>query len=503
MSKLFNTSALIAIFAASPALAEITPADAWDIWQAQADATGLTVTSQSHAEGDALVIDRVRISVNMPEAGLKGFLEFSGPRLEPVGEGNVRMTFPETDSYVLAVKGSDAWMDARFQVVADGYVGIMSGTPGSVTTAWSANGIDITLGEVVLDGEQVDRASATFSIGQFASQAMTNINETHVSTEVTASYSGMEYDFSMNATEEDSTAMIAAGQFGRQTSNMSLVLPRDGIDVLNLPTQLREGMYFAGTGNIEDLVSSQQTIMDGAVFMEQASNVRAETFSMRLSSKGLDYGASGNDVSVQVSMPEMGLDADVSLKAVSGSVFLPLLKADEQQSVNVAMMIEELAVNDAVWDLADPQGRLSRDLVNVSLDMSGSVIVTEDMIEFPEVADLDEPPVQIQSAVLNTLLLDAVGAKLSGIASFVFDNTDLETFDGMPAPTGTAEIRVEGANQLIDSLLAMGLMSEDDAFGARMLMGMIGRAGEGEDVLLSTIEVKGNGEISANGQRLR
>ncbi len=503
MSKLFNTSALIAIFAASPALAEITPADAWDIWQAQAEATGLTMTSQLHEEGDALVVDRLRISVDIPDAGLKGFIEFTGPRFEPIGEGNVRVTFPETDTYVLAVKGSDGWLDARLEVKATDFVGIMSGTPGSVTTAWSGSGIDMTLGDVIVDGEPVTRVSAVFSAGQFASQVMTNINETHVTTDMTGSYSGMEYDFSLNATEEDSTAMIASGQFGRQTSTMSITLPRGGIDVLNLPTQLREGMVISASGRVENLVSSQQTIIDGAVFMDQASSVGLESFSVRFNNYGLDYGASANDLSVQFTVPEIGLDADVNIETLGASAFLPLLKADGVQNTNIGLTIEGLAINDAVWDLADPEGRFPRDPMSLSLDVSGSVIVMEDMIEFPEVADLDEPPVQIQSAVLNTLLLDAVGAKLSGVASFVFDNSDLETFDGMPAPTGTAEVRLEGANQLIDTLLAMGLISEDDAFGARMLMGVMGRAGEGEDVLLSTIEVKGNGEISANGQRLR
>lgn len=39
--------------------------------------------------------------------------------------------------------------------------------------------------------------------------------------------------------------------------------------------------------------------------------------------------------------------------------------------------------------------------------------------------------------------------------------------------------------------------------GARMMMGMFGTPGEGEDVITSTIEVTEDGQVLANGQRLR
>jgi hypothetical protein len=50
----------------------------------------------------------------------------------------------------------------------------------------------------------------------------------------------------------------------------------------------------------------------------------------------------------------------------------------------------------------------------------------------------------------------------------------------------------------------MGLLPEDQAMGARMMMGMFARPGDGEDTLVSKIEVDGaSGSISANGQRLK
>ena len=49
----------------------------------------------------------------------------------------------------------------------------------------------------------------------------------------------------------------------------------------------------------------------------------------------------------------------------------------------------------------------------------------------------------------------------------------------------------------------MGLLPEDQAMGARMMMGMFAVTGQGEDTLTSKIEVTGDGQVKANGQRLR
>jgi len=73
----------------------------------------------------------------------------------------------------------------------------------------------------------------------------------------------------------------------------------------------------------------------------------------------------------------------------------------------------------------------------------------------------------------------------------------------MPAPTGVANLALSGANGLMDKLIQMGLLSDNDAMGARMMMGMMAVAGDGEDTLKSKIEVTDDGQILANGQRMR
>ena len=62
---------------------------------------------------------------------------------------------------------------------------------------------------------------------------------------------------------------------------------------------------------------------------------------------------------------------------------------------------------------------------------------------------------------------------------------------------------ISGANGLIDKLIAMGLLSQQDAMGARMMLGMFTVPGSEPDTQTSTIEVNEQGQILANGQRIK
>jgi len=57
-------------------------------------------------------------------------------------------------------------------------------------------------------------------------------------------------------------------------------------------------------------------------------------------------------------------------------------------------------------------------------------------------------------------------------------------------------------NKLIDNLIAMGLLPEDQAMGARMMLGIFTRPGTGPDEVTSVIEFK-DGGLFANGQLLQ
>ena len=103
---------------------------------------------------------------------------------------------------------------------------------------------------------------------------------------------------------------------------------------------------------------------------------------------------------------------------------------------------------------------------------------------------------------VNALQLTVAGADLTGTGAFTFDNTDLETYGGMPKPTGKLALKLVGGNGLMDKLVALGVLPEDQAMSARMMLSMFANPGAGEDELNSELEFK-DGGFFANGQQLQ
>jgi len=114
----------------------------------------------------------------------------------------------------------------------------------------------------------------------------------------------------------------------------------------------------------------------------------------------------------------------------------------------------------------------------------------------------DIPPGTLQSLDIAALQLTVGGAEFTGNGALTFDNTDLTTFDGMPVPTGKINLKLVGGNGLLDTLIALGIIPEDQAMTGRMMMGMFARPGDGPDTLTSTLEFKDKG-FFANGMQLQ
>ena len=120
-----------------------------------------------------------------------------------------------------------------------------------------------------------------------------------------------------------------------------------------------------------------------------------------------------------------------------------------------------------------------------------------------EAAQSAEVKGELHAITLNKLQVTGGGADLNGTGDFTFNNDDLTSFKGMPAPTGTMNLKLTGGNTLIDTLIELGVLPTDDAMGIRMALGLITVAGDGEDTLISDIEITDDGHILANGQRLK
>jgi hypothetical protein len=216
----------------------------------------------------------------------------------------------------------------------------------------------------------------------------------------------------------------------------------------------------------------------------------------------MTYKGGGKEIEViasgaQIPFPEVAL-------RYAESVFdfaVPLSKGDAPQPFNMTVKLIGATISDEVWGLFDPAGSLPRDPATLIVDANGTAKLAMDLTD-EAATNSGQPPGTLESLNLPDLQLTAAGADLTGAGAFTFDNTDLTTFQGMPAPTGRIDLKLVGGNGLLDKLIQLGYVPEDQAMGLRMMLGMFARPGEGPDTLTSTIEFRDKG-LFANGMQLQ
>ncbi len=238
---------------------------------------------------------------------------------------------------------------------------------------------------------------------------------------------------------------------------------------------------------------------EGPVRMLSSSGLTRGQFS--LDSSGIRFSSSAADTVAEISGP---MDEDFPLGQIGYEIqsseidlALPILPSEDTQPFALKLAIEGLETAEEVWSLFDPLQRLPRDPVDLVIDMEGQAVVTSDVF-----ANESRMPFQNTELTLNALRLAIAGAVLTGNGSVV-DKSVPGNPTGKPSGTITLNTKLTGANTLLDTLVDMGLLPSEQAMAARMGLGVIARAGDGPDTLVSTIEVQEDGAVLANGQRIK
>ncbi len=500
--KLAGGTALATLMLAQSAAADITPAEVWDDLRGYLEGYGYTVSAETVRSGDRLTLTDLTAEMQIPEDDAQLRVLLPELTLTATGDGAVALGWPaEMPIRITASEGDESVALTLLQETRDPEVTI-SGDAEDAAWAYAIGATRITLTDLVVDGTALSRDVVRGEItldGLLGTAQMRNAALRETEQEMTVTR--LSYEFAGSDPESPGNTVLFSGGLSDLAYSGTATLPR-AVDSED-PMALMSVMDVAGSLSYSQGRSRFNGVEDGeaASFSTNTESARLgyamapEAWSFDLQVEGYDMQLQGGDLPFPVAL-EAG--------TLGGTATLPVARTETPQDVAATLTLEDFRMSDLIWNIFDPAGQLPRDPATVALDVSGKVRMLYDLFDPAQAEALAtaEMPAELHALTLNALVVDAVGAMLTATGAFTFDNTDLESFDGLPRPEGQLTAELRGANRLIDTLVAMGILPEQQAMGARMMMGMFA-VNKGDDTLSSTLEINDKGHIIANGQRIQ
>lgn len=501
--RLATTTALVSVFWAAGAAADVAPADVWgDMKQYMLD-FGYTVDASESQDGGAIVVSDIRLGMDLPEDAGMMTMGVGEMRFEDNGDGTVGVVLPANMPVTFAVDADGEEFEATLNYDTAGFDMDVSGTPDDMTYTYSADSVTMSLAEIKAEGEVAppDMVKMVVALnGLSGTSTMKKGNLRTIVQDMTAE--SLTYDVRVAPPGEGEFTFN--GSLNGLASSGTTSVPF-GMDMNNMAAALKAG--FAVDADLTHQGGSMNFMAneDGEVTQGSSASTGG-TLGVAMSDERLGYTVGGDGMEINLQGGEIPFPVSLKMAKMLLDFTVPVSKGEAPQDVAIKLTMADFQMSDMIWSIVDGQQILPRDPATVMVDLTGKVMMLVDLLD-PEQMEAVENgemiPAMPDSVTLNQLVVSAAGARVEGDGALTFDPSDMQTIPGMPRPEGAVNLTVNGANGLIDKLIQMGLVQEEDAMGARMMMSMFTVPGEGEDSLKSTIEINEQGHILANGQRIR
>ena len=513
MTHFTRTASVTALLCLSATMSQALTADTlWASWQETATRAGLSLTAEAETrEGATLRLSGISLSdggsATGPETAGEAMLDeillteaadgsvsivpsaeldmaMSGPESGPE-EGSLTLT--QTGMTLTATEAAGG--GTSYQIAAESLVVAGETTMASpMSTDASAPQLatqtfDIGFANLAGTVDQVSGSNRSVVVGMTADELRYDIAASDAAMESNSVQTSATQDLALNATFTlPATMMLAAlttpeAWAAAFAEGMALTIKTTQGESVGSVTE--ENPYMP----LDMAVTAQPGITDISVGKDGMA---------------VESTAGGLQVKVQSTMlPFPSLD--VGIGPVEVAMSIPLMAGEVAQDFGLRFKLADVTVNDEAWAMIDPGASLPRDPMQLSIDTSGTAkldlftLMAADQSGMTEV----QPP-QPETLNITELSLRAIGAVVSGTGAFTFDNAS-----GTPVPVGEATVSVQGANAVIDKLIALGVLTEQDAGGARMMMAMFMTPVSGPDDLTSKVETKADGSIFVNGQQIQ
>ena len=496
--RLFATAGLIALLTSTAANA-LTADQIWQDWQTNAAGVGLTLTADpaTTAAGE-LTLRNIAIA-----AEGENLLGLDQLTLTETPDGAVRLTMPAEFALKPAPQ-QDVTVDLT--VAQTGLsVTVTEPTPGARAYDFGAETLTVSgniLSMVDMFDEGPKQEDSTVFTVAISALAGTYSDTPGTNRSFAAAFGAKSFALNMHQNSPfagQSTQASSAQDFALQGT---LVMPATfDLAAMENPGQmadaLRDGL--AATVAFSQGSGASDQSMTSEFFSFAAKTASAgSTMQAAFSKDGLVMTADSEPVTATITSPEMPFpQLDLALGPAQVELKFPVIGPDVQD-FRYMIKFDSITMNDEAWAVFDPTAVLARTPIVLDVDVTGRTSLDVFGLMQSE-EDGSVPPIpQVERADIVRLLISAAGAEVSGNGAFTFDNSA-----GYPLPMGNADFVVKGANKMVDALITLGVVTSDDAMGARMAMALILEPTAEPDVMTSKVEARSDGGLYVNGQRLR
>lgn len=484
---------------AAPAMAEVSAADVFENQQALYSSFGATLSGDL-SDG---TLTNPGISVTLPQ-GIANFqIATDAVSMTDNSDGTVTIEYPSPMTISVAAEAqNEGSFAATATITHDGYTITASGNPGDISYEYNAQNLQFSIENLSVDGADVDTMEIDGVMTMTGYSGTSNITEGNlIAYTADAQIGATDADFTFTS---DNIIATSTQTTLPMTTSIQASLPVGGSDIMNLSAALRDGLSIVATSSGEGSSSTTVTMLGAEQMNRQETTTGPQDFEMTFDENGIAMSGEGADFSMLINDPLIfPADLVFGIGGVTMNYDVPINASDAQQDFRVATGLTDITLGDTIWNMIDPSGQLPRDPAEISFDVTGLGTNGMDLLDIAALMGLmAPPPVEIDEVTIENLRIAAVGAEATATGSATFDWTDLQTIPGIARPEGKVTVNLNGANALMDRLVAMGLIPEEDLMMPRLMMGMFATP-VGDDMLESVLEINEEGQVLANGQRLR
>ncbi|MFN3274765.1 MAG: DUF2125 domain-containing protein [Paracoccus sp. (in: a-proteobacteria)] len=519
MFRPLATSALALILGAGAALADLTPAQVWEnVERSLTDAGSEVEIGSRDDSGDRLVLEDV---VLRAPAEAEGRFSVTFPRMvfEDAGDGQVRSVV-EGDMQFVARSTDMSGEESGFDMVVQmpGNETISSGTVDDMRHVYTIPELRLTGSAADSEGE----APVTVSMTDIAGNQTIRLLEdggNEQTYEISAAAMDMTIAAESTATEiddaaegedsaTDGTAPGATDSFEGTFRIENMTITGEGttpggvagFDV-DPAEALRAGMDGTATFAVGPMTGAFKSMTSDYAGQQQEGrgsfSAESGELTAALSAAGLTLDTKGVNSNVKIQSSGMDMmPVSYGMAEWAFGLVLPMLADEAEQPFGLTYRIGGLTLDDALWSIFDPEAKLPRDPANLDIDIDGQAVLVADLMD-PEAVEAEDMPFLPRSLTVNRMSLDAVGAsaEVTGALTFGDDPTQ---------PVGSITGNFTGIDALMDTMVAMGLLPQEQLMGTRMMMAMFARPVDGDANRLRTeMEFREDGSIFANGQQVK